>query len=192
MNIILKLAHKINWLRGRGNKAGTAAKNITIGRGSYYGKGCTFIARDGGEIRIGNYCSIAAGVTILNVNHNESVSTYPFSVLHCKDKSRASRDRRVSNVIIGNDVWIGINAVILKGVTIGDGAIIGAGSVVTKSVPPYAVMVGNPAQLIKYRFREDEINALLKIKWWEWPEKTIEDHIDDFYLPIHQFIKKFS
>lgn len=174
-------------------KSPVTFRNVNIGRGTYYGQGCNFVSRDGGNITIGNYCSIAHGVKILNVNHNyESVSTYPFSVLRSKDKLKASRDRDVGNVNIGNDVWIGIDAIILKGITVGDGAIIGAGSVVTKSVPPYAIVAGNPAKLIKYRFSKDEINSLLEIKWWYWTEKFIEDHIDDYYIPINQFIKKYS
>ncbi len=148
---------------------------------------------DGGKIKIGNYCSIATGVNIINVNHNyETVSTYPFSVLRCKDKSKESRDRYVSDVIIGSDVWIGANAIILKGITVGNGAIVGAGSVVTKSVPPFAIVAGNPAKLIKYRFAENEIRSLQEIRWWEWSDKKIEENIDDFYLPINQFIEKYS
>ena len=94
--------------------------------------------------------------------------------------------------MICNDVWIGTNAIILKDVTVGDGAIIGAGSIVTKSVPPYSIVAGNPAKIVKYRFNNDEIEALLKIKWWEWPDHIIEKNIDNFYLPISQFIEKFS
>jgi len=72
-------------------------------------------------------------------------------------------------MIIGNDVWIGANALILPGVTIGHGAIIGAGSIVTKSVPPYAIVSGNPAEIVKYRFTHEEINELLDLQWWDWP-----------------------
>lgn len=130
---------------------------------------------------------------MVNVNHNfNSISTYPFSVLWQDDRAKAARDRQVGNITIGNDVWIGTHAVILTDVEVGDGAIVGAGAVVTKSVPPYAIAAGNPARVIKYRFSEGEIRALLKIRWWEWPDEVIEQHMDDFYAPVDQFIRKFS
>ena len=79
------------------------------------------------------------------------------------------------DINIGNAVWIGAFVTILSGVTIGDGAVIGACSVVASDVPPYAVVVGNPAKLIRYRFRPDQIEKLLKIKWWDWDNKKIEE-----------------
>lgn len=190
MQILTKVNNLINSFRQKRKNNRTIPHNMSIGRGSYFGAECTFIARDGGKIEIGNYCSIANGVTIINANHNyKSVSTYPFSVLHSKVKK--SKDRKVCNVLIGNDVWIGKGAIILKGVTISDGAIVGAGSVVTKSVPPYAIVAGNPAKIRKFRFTEDEINSLMKIRWWEWSDKVIKIRTDDFYLPINQFITKY-
>ncbi|MNI40841.1 Chloramphenicol acetyltransferase [compost metagenome] len=77
-------------------------------------------------------------------------------------------------IVIGNDVWIGANAVILPGVTLGDGAVIGAGAVVTKDVPPYAIVGGVPAKVIRYRFTPEEIEVLLRIKWWEWEIEEIK------------------
>ena len=73
------------------------------------------------------------------------------------------------NVIIGNDVWIGYGAKILSGVSIGDGAVVGAGAVVAKNIPPYAVVVGNPAKIIKFRFKPEDVEILLGIQWWNWP-----------------------
>ena len=81
--------------------------------------------------------------------------------------------------IIGNDVWIGYEAVILSGVTIGDGAIIGARAVVTRDVPPYTIAGGVPAKPIRKRFSDDTISALLNIKWWDWPKERIARHISD-------------
>lgn len=83
------------------------------------------------------------------------------------------------DIIIGNDVWIGYEAVILAGVTVGDGAIIGARAVVTKDVPPYTIVGGVPAKTIRKRFSDDVISKLLKMKWWDWPEETIKRHISD-------------
>lgn len=107
----MRIANKMKCLNPGRSNIKTVPENMTIGRGSYFGSGCTFVARNGGRIRIGNFCSIANGVSIINVNHNyKTVSTYPFSVLHCKNKE--SRDRIVSDVIIENDVWVGKNAII--------------------------------------------------------------------------------
>ena len=81
------------------------------------------------------------------------------------------------DIVIGNDVWIGYEAVILAGVTIGDGAVIGARAVVTKDIPPYTIVVGVPAKPIRKRFSQETIDLLLKIKWWNWPEERIRQHI---------------
>lgn len=85
------------------------------------------------------------------------------------------------NVVIKNDVWIGLNSTILEGVTIGNGAIIGACSVVAKDVPDYAVVVGNPAKIIRYRFSKDQIHKLINLRWWELDREEIEDVMDLFY-----------
>ena len=92
---------------------------------------------------------------------------------------------------IGNDVWIGRGVIIMDNVTIGHGAIIGSGSIVTKHVPPYAVVVGNPAKVKKYRFNKEIIEKLLKIKWWEWDKETIIQRIEDF-KDIKKFIEKYA
>lgn len=93
--------------------------------------------------------------------------------------------------IIGNDVWIGINSTILNNVVIGDGAVIGAGAVVTKDVSPYSVVGGVPARLIKFRFSEEQIDRLLRIKWWDWPLELISQRIDDFNN-VELFISKYD
>jgi len=97
------------------------------------------------------------------------------------------------DIIIENDVWIGATATIMSGVKISNGAVVGAGSVVTKDVPPYAIVAGNPAKVVKYRFTEEQIEKLLSIAWWDWEEQKIRDNamimwsnnIDDF---INKFI----
>ena len=129
---------------------------------------------------IGKFCSIACGAKFLfnSANHSmKSLSTYPFPIFFDEwglDKMQvASAWDNKGDIVIGNDVWIGYEAVILAGVTIGDGAIIGARAVVTKDVPPYTVVGGVPARQIKRRFPEQIINELLKLKWWDWDEDRI-------------------
>lgn len=136
-----------------------------------------------GEVIIGKFCSIAIGVSIVAANHNiKFVSTYPFKTIW-NDQWRflgdVSDHTSKGKTVIGNDVWIGKSAFIMNGVTIGDGAVIGAGSVVTKDIPPYAVVGGNPARVLKFRFEQHIINKLLQIKWWDWDEETIDD-----FLPL--------
>jgi len=96
-------------------------------------------------------------------------------------------------VRIGNDVYIGYHVIILSGVTIGDGAVIGAGSVVAGDVPPYAIVAGNPAHIVRYRFDEETITKLLEIRWWDWPDEKVKENV---HLICHdradEFIKKFG
>ena len=133
---------------------------------------------------IGKFCSIACGAKFLfnSANHTmASLSTYPFPLffeeweLEKKNVTEAWDNK--GDIIIGNDVWIGYEAVILAGVTIGDGAIIGTRAVVTKDVPPYTIVGGVPAKSIKKRFSEETISALLEIQWWNWSEERIERNI---------------
>jgi chloramphenicol O-acetyltransferase type B len=135
-------------------------------------------------LEIGSFCSIARGVTIwLGGNHHtEWISTSNLNDYFGYDTNKGTRNRFYQtsvkgSVVIGNDVWIGQDVVILSGVTIGDGAVIGTKSVVSKSVPPYCVAVGNPAEVVKKRFTDDQIQKLLKIQWWNWDEKKIKENI---------------
>lgn len=133
---------------------------------------------------IGKFCSIACGAKFLfnSANHTlSSLSTYPFPLFFEewgleKRNVAASWDNK-GDIVIGNDVWIGYGAVIMAGVTIGDGAIIGARAVVTKDVPPYTVAGGIPAKPIKKRYPEETIAALSELKWWDWPEERIAQNL---------------
>ena len=134
---------------------------------------------------IGKFCSIACGAKFLfnSANHTQrSLSTYIFPVLFEEwglDVERVPEawDNK-GDIIVGNDVWIGYEAVVLAGVAIGDGAIIGARAVVTKDVPPYTIVGGVPAKAIRKRFSDLEIARLLELKWWDWPPEKIAASID--------------
>lgn len=138
------------------------------------------------KLKIGKFCSIACGTKFLfnSANHAlDSLSTYPFPLFFEewnleREKVTEAWDNR-GDIVIGNDVWIGYEAVILSGVTIGDGAIIGTRAVVTKDVPPYTIVGGVPAKPIRKRFDEKVIKELLKIKWWDWTEEKIARNIEN-------------
>lgn len=136
------------------------------------------------KLIIGKFCSIACGAKFIfnSANHTlSSFSTYPFPIffeewgLNIKDVAAAWDNK--GDIIIGNDVWIGYEAVIMAGVTIGDGAIIGTRAVVTKDVPPYTIVGGVPAKPIRKRFDNETLDKLLKIKWWDWSEEKIARNI---------------
>lgn len=137
------------------------------------------------KLIIGKFCSIACGAKFLfnSANHTfRSLSTYPFPLFFEEwglDKKNVtdSWDNK-GDIVIGNDVWIGYEAVIMAGVTIGDGAVIGARAVVTKDVLPYTIVGGIPAKPIRKRFSEETISALLALKWWDWPKEKIAQKIE--------------
>ena len=134
---------------------------------------------NGDRLAIGRFCSIACGARFLmnSANHAMgSLSTYVFPIFyeewdHGMVVTEAWDNR--GDILIGNDVWIGYEAVILSGVTIGDGAIVAARSVVTKDVPPYTIVGGVPAKPIRRRFDRETIDALLELRWWDWPAEKL-------------------
>lgn len=161
---------------------------------------------------IGRFTSINASAKILNNHPLGYVTTHPMldtPMFYGKNYEMRKRMcekygkyfdnpecdksplRKNTSVYIGNDVWIGANVCILPGVKIGDGAIVAAGAVVTKDVPPYAIVGGVPAKVIKYRFEKEIIDLFLKIKWWDWSLDKIEDNIEFFYDPM-EFVRRFS
>lgn len=126
----------------------------------------------GDKLIIGKFCMIASGITFImnGANHlTDSISTYPFAIFgeDWKDAMEGKTYPSKGNTIIGNDVWIGYNATIMAGVTIGDGAIIATNATVVKDVAPYTIVGGNPAKEIKKRFTDLEIERLLDLKWWD-------------------------
>jgi virginiamycin A acetyltransferase len=127
-------------------------------------------------LTIGRYCSIAENVTILLGGEHKPdwLTTFPFGeLLNTPPSDEHKIGASKGDVTIGNDVWIGMYSIILSGVTIADGAIVAAGSVVTKNVPPYAVVGGNPAKLIRFRFPDETISRMLEIAWWNWPHQKV-------------------
>ena len=136
------------------------------------------------RLTIGKFCSIACGAKFLfnSANHAlQALTAYPFPIFWEEwglemTAITGAWDNK-GDIVIGNDVWIGYEAVIMAGVTIGDGAIIGTRAVVTKDVPSYAIVGGVPAQIIRMRFDEATINKLLQIKWWNWPPEKIKQNL---------------
>lgn len=137
------------------------------------------------RIIIGSFCSIASGVIFQeNLHDYEKLTTYFIRQRVFGEALRIDSYSK-GNIVVGNDVWIGAQTIILSGVTIGDGAVIAANSVITKDVPPYSIVGGSPANLIKYRFSEEIINKLTEIKWWNWDIEKIKKN-------RHLFLEKLT
>ena len=154
---------------------------ITVGKHTY-GKPDVYAWDEKTKLNIGNYCSIAEGVTfILGGEHRlDWVSTFPFNVKWEQwpsAKSIVGHPATKGDIILGSDVWLGHGALVLSGVKIGNGAIVGAGAVVTKDVPDFAIVGGNPAKFIKWRFDESTRMKLTEMAWWEWSEEKISKNV---------------
>jgi chloramphenicol O-acetyltransferase type B len=135
---------------------------------------------DGDKLIIGKFCSIATGITFMlggNQGHRyDWTSTYALDYF---DNSSCTKDiDSKGDTVIGNDVWIGADVMIMPGIHIGDGAVIATRAVVTKDVEPYSIVGGNPANFIKKRFSDKKIEILLKVKWWDWTEEKIKENLD--------------
>ena len=154
-------------------------RRLTVGRFTY-GNPKILMWADEERIEIGSFTSIAEEVTIFGVGeHNINwITTFPLRIAFNEILAYKDGHPKSKGVTkIGNDVWIGYRATILSGVIIGDGAVIGAGAVIAKDVPPYSIVIGNPATVIRYRFDEFTIQELLKTKWWNWPLSKIKSNI---------------
>ncbi len=144
---------------------------------------------------IGKFCSIGPNLLCgWGIHPTNGISTSPMFYSTMKQNgvtfSETDKIEEVKPISIGNDVFIGANVTILDGVKIGDGAIIGAGAIVSKNIPPYAIAVGCPIRIIKYRFEQDQINKLLTIKWWDFDEGKLKD-VEGMFFDINEFIEKF-
>jgi len=160
---------------------------LRMGRGTYTASDVLLKTWLPGErILIGNYCSIAERVIILTggARRTDLAALYPFDVTRSY--------RSTPNTRIDNDVWIGTAALIVRGVHIGNGSIIAAGSVVTHDVPAYSIAAGNPAIVKRPRFSSQIIDSLERIAWWNWTEQEIRRNIDWFYRPIEEFTARFD
>ncbi len=174
--------------------------NVKIGDFSYFNtdSGNIYI---NSNVEIGKFCSISSGVIIGAGNHDyKSLTTHPilyndyYINLINKNNKGLSKKGLFDNdkkTIIGNDVWIGLNANIKRGIKVGNGAVIGMGAIVTKDVPDYAIVVGVPAKIIGYRFKEEDINFLNKTKWWNSNYSFLAENIDCFYT-LENFKKIYN
>ncbi|GFI22638.1 streptogramin A acetyltransferase [Lachnospiraceae bacterium] len=161
---------------------------------------------------VGSFCSFADGVDVVPNHAMKYITTHPMLYKGNKnedlDKIKYDEYRdcdwffpgvqpygyrsKFRRIRIGNDVWLGKNVIITNGSYIGNGVIAGAGSIITKDVPDYAIVVGSPARIIRYRYNTQCIDALNKIAWWDWEDDKIRERFNDFYLPVEQFIKKYE
>ncbi|MDD9271815.1 CatB-related O-acetyltransferase [Paenibacillus sp. GCM10023248] len=162
---------------------------FTIGKNSYINS-MDVQHSEGNEtinIHIGNYCSFAYNIQLLvDRNHDYlSISTSPLLEVNRKLKKKGQ-------IIIGHDVWVGNEVTLLSGIHIGHGAVIGAGTIVSKDVPPYAIVTGNPMRIVRYRFDEKIIDQLLRIQWWNWSKHKIDMNKEWFGKEIEEFVDKFE
>jgi len=157
------------WPHGRRlSPLATVRGDVSIGKYTYVSSFAD-IRGIGSATRIGNYCSVARGVKIMSsgqVHATDAISTFPFYLLD-HDLKRADFMARKGDVVIGNDVWIGADAIVMPGVRVGDGAVIGAGAVVTKDVEAFQIVAGVPAKQVRMRFSEKVCAAIAASRWWE-------------------------
>jgi len=185
------------FLRRLFKKSVFTADNIQMDKVSIgeftYGKPSIYRWTNNYNVKIGKFCSIAEDVKILvDGNHRTDwIALYPFGEIFHDVAKNPGTPLGKGDMTIGNDVWIGMGAMILPGVSIGDGAVIAAGSVVVKNVLPYEVVGGNPAKSIKFRFTDDQIKSLEKIAWWNWDlEKIKKEAVSLQSSDIDSFIHK--
>lgn len=145
-----------------------------------------FVSGGGQGVEIGSFCSIAHHVSLQEQFHNPQRTTTYFIERNLLRQAAAPESVISKGCIrIGNDVWIGAGAQVLSGVTLGDGAIVAAGAIVTRDVAPYAIVAGNPAQFIRYRFGPDRIEQLLALQWWHWSEDRLRSEAA-FLTEVHE------
>ncbi len=191
----MKLKDRLRKLLGITPKSAKLPTFVTTGRHSYgLRKNMVAGASADARLTIGSFCSIGPDVLFLcKVDHRLDLpSTYPFKTL-IWNKDQANQDAITKGPItLGHDVWIGARAIILSGVNIGTGAVVAAGAVVTKDVPPYAIVGGNPARVIKKRFSNVQIERLLQSKWWELSDEELKEKATLLYGDVDEFTKSFD
>ncbi|UWY28597.1 CatB-related O-acetyltransferase [Flavobacterium sp. TR2] len=197
------------YLKGRHHVYLKDAKWADIGSKTYDNGAFVWKWFNGSSLSIGKYCSIANDVNFVcdSGYHTESeITSFPLfhEVLEKDDNVIINKTSYVtgeitqqlkpskSGIIVGNDVWIGMNVTILPGVKIGNGVTILAGAVVSEDIPDYAIVGGVPAKVIQFKHDKDKIEALNRISWWDWSEEEIKLNVNDFYLTVDIFIKKHS
>jgi len=177
------LSKNVHFEKGVTVETGSHVQADKIGKYTYINKYCLIEK----NTTIGRFCSVAYNVKIgLGSHPVDWVSTHQFAYdpkYKFVNESRQFENKESTKTVIGNDVWIGANAIILAGVNVGDGAIIGANSLVTEDVEPYAVVHGTPAKFSRYRFEKPTIEDLLNIKWWNWDDEKIKENTDLFNDP---------
>jgi acetyltransferase-like isoleucine patch superfamily enzyme len=177
---------KARFIESPGAAALREAGRLTVGSHTYGSPEVLWWGEDA-RLDIGRFCSIADGVTFfLGGNHRPDwVTTYPFMEFEDWPEATGRKGHPATNgaVTIGSDVWIGNGAVIMSGVTIGHGAVVAARALVTRDVPPYAIVGGNPARVIRHRFRPAVVEGLLGLAWWTWPDDRIREALPDLLTP---------
>ena len=169
-------------------------ENVEMGAYSYCGPFCIFQ-----NVRIGTFANIAAAVRIGPTSHPiERPTLHHFTYRRRmygfapEDDEEFFDQRTLQVATIGNDTWIGHGAIIMPSVSVGTGSVVGAGAVVTRDVPPYSVAVGTPARVIRRRFPPDVEAAMERIRWWEWSHEQIAERIEEFNLPVDEFVRRYD
>jgi len=160
-----------------------------------YGEPKVWFYDSGSSLKIGKFCSIAEGVNIFlgGEHRTDWVTTYPFSVRFPHLGPFSGHPATKGDVVIGNDVWIGFGATILSGITIGDGAVVAAQSLIGRDVRPYEIVGGNPAKRIRRRFDDDTVKKLLEIAWWYWDIEKIKSNLGLLLQPdVNRFIQSLE
>lgn len=173
--------------------AGSHFEHVTFGDYAYCGPGCIMQNTD-----VGKFANVAAAVRIGPTRHpTDRASQHHFTYRRAlygfgPDDDEFFAWRRAQRAIIGPDTWLGHGAIVMPGVHVGAGAVVGAGAIVTRNVPPYAVVVGSPARVVKQRFDDEVAAALLRIAWWDWPHERVGAAMADFVGPIEAFVAAYD